>query len=125
MGARRADKGCSSSPGRARTTMGADIAGWDATYVLPLAGHAAGAGHAAWATYQSPAAAPALDPWAAGRAAQAAQESPSAPRHFDMGTPGDGGKGGYPYQRDMFIDARSWGDHRKLDVATTFEGFQV
>jgi hypothetical protein len=25
----------------------------------------------------------------------------------------------------MRIDARSWGDHRKLDVATTFEGFQV
>ena len=76
-----------------------------------------------WATFQSPAAAPpALDPWAAGRAAQ--------PAYFDMGTPGDskgGGKGGgaYPYQREMRIDSRSWGDHKKLDVATTFEGFQV
>ncbi len=26
---------------------------------------------------------------------------------------------------DRRIDARSWGDHRKLDVATTFEGFQI
>jgi hypothetical protein len=44
-----------------------------------------------------------------------------------MGTPGDkgGGKGAYPYPKEMRIDARSWGDHRKLDVATTFEGFQV
>ena len=44
-----------------------------------------------------------------------------------MNTPGGGGggKGGYPYQREKPIDARSWGDHRKLDVATTFGGFQV
>ena len=42
-----------------------------------------------------------------------------------MGTPGGGGgKGGYPYQKEMRIDARSW-TARKLDVATTFEGFQV
>ena len=37
---------------------------------------------------------------------------------------GGGGKGGYP--REMRIDARAWGsENRKLDVATTFEGFQV
>ncbi len=76
-----------------------------------------------WATFQSPAAAPALDPWATGHAAQAAQEPPGGPRHFEMGTPG--GKGAYPYPREMRIDARSWGDHRKLDVGTSFEGFQV
>ena len=50
-------------------------------------------------TFQSPAAAPALDPWAVGRAAQTAQESPGGPRHFDLSTPGGGGKGGYPYPR--------------------------
>ncbi len=27
--------------------------------------------------------------------------------------------------REMHIDQRSWGDHRKLDVGTSFEGFQV
>jgi hypothetical protein len=69
------------------------------------------------------AAAAAPDPWAAGRAAQ----SPEGQRHFDIGTPGDkgGGKGMYPYPREMRIDARSWGDHKKLDVATSFEAFQV
>ena len=37
-----------------------------------------------------------------------------------------GGKGGYPYPREMRIDSRAWGsENRKLDVATTFEGFQV
>ena len=77
-----------------------------------------------WAGFQ-----PALDPWAAGRAAPSPQDPPGMPRHFDMGTPGgkgDGkGGGAYPYHREMRIDARSWGDHKKLDVATTFEGFQV
>ncbi len=77
----------------------------------------------AWAAFRFPAAAPALDPWAAGRAAPAAQDPPGVPRHFEMGTPG--GKGAYPYPREMRIDARSWGDHRKLDVGTSFEGFQV
>ncbi len=80
----------------------------------------------AWAAGRG--AAPAPDAWAAGRAAQAAQEPPAAPRPFDMGPPGGGGggggKGAYPYPREMRIDARSWGDHRKLDVGTSFEGFQ-
>ncbi len=79
----------------------------------------------AWAAGRG--AAPAPDAWAAGRAAQG---PPAAPRPFDMGPPGDGGgsgggKGAYPYPREMRIDARSWGDHRKLDVGTSFEGFQV
>jgi hypothetical protein len=71
-----------------------------------------------WASFQPAAAA---DPWAAGRL------SPSAPRHFDMGTPGDkgGGKGAYAFPREMRIDQRSWGDHKKLDVGTTFDSFQV
>ena len=39
---------------------------------------------------------------------------------------GLGGKGGYPYPREMRIDARAWGtENRKLDVTTTFDGFQV
>ena len=83
-----------------------------------------------WATFQSPGAAPAaadqaptLDPWAAGRAA--AQSAPGGPCHFDMSTPGGGKGGGSPYPREMRIDQRSWGDHRKLDVGTSSEGFQV
>ncbi len=41
-----------------------------------------------------------------------------------VGIRGRGG-GACPYQREMRLDSRSWGDHKKLDVATTFEGFQV
>ena len=83
-----------------------------------------------WASFQSPSAAAAPDPWAAGRAtaAQSHGTPPGMPpRHFDIGTPGDkgGGKGAYPYPREMRIDQRSWGDHRKLDVGTSFEAFQV
>ena len=49
---------------------------------------------------------------------------PGGTRHFDMSTPGRGGKGGAPFQKDMRIDARSW-TASKLDVTTTFEGFKV
>jgi hypothetical protein len=49
---------------------------------------------------------------------------PGGTRHFDLSTPGGGGKGGPPFQREMRIDARSW-NASKLDVATTFGGFQV
>jgi hypothetical protein len=60
------------------------------------------------------------DPW---RAGPAVPELPgTGPRHFDMGTPG--GRSGYP-PKEMRIDGRSWGDHKRLDVATTFEGFQI
>ncbi len=85
---------------------------------------------------------PAWDAWAAGRgaspqgqpdpwaAAAAAPAQPGGPRHFEMNTPGGGGggggKGGYPYPREMRIDVRGWGtENRKLDVTTTFDGFQV
>ncbi len=80
----------------------------------------------AWGNYQPTGAAPPMpDPWAASRLGPA-QETPGAPRHFDMFTPGGGGKGGSsPHPREMRVDARSWGDHRKLDVTTTFDGFQV
>ncbi len=82
----------------------------------------------AWAAgraTQNPAAeAPMPDAWAASRAAATAQESPGVQRHFDMSTPGGGaGRGAYP--REMRIDARGWGDHRKLDVGTSCDGFQI
>ncbi len=95
-----------------------------------------------WATYQSPTAPPMPDPWAAaaGRTATA-PEQPGGPRHHNMNTPGGGGgKGGFPgvldatgnslggkggYPREMRINARDWGDSRKLDVTTSFDGFQV
>ncbi len=84
-----------------------------------------------WAAYRSPTAPQLPDAWAAAAAAgrtAPAPEQPGGPRRFDMYTPGGGGggggKGGYP--REMRIDARAWGsENRKLDVATTFEGFQV
>jgi hypothetical protein len=41
---------------------------------------------------------------------------------FDGGY--SGGKGA-PHQREMRIDGRSWGDSLKLDIGTSFEGFQV
>jgi hypothetical protein len=77
------------------------------------------------------------DPWAQFRgtapaAAPASWLSPAAPPplHFNMATPagggggkGDGGKGGLP--RELRINTRDWGSSHKLDVTTTFEGFQV
>jgi hypothetical protein len=75
-------------------------------------------------TMQAPA--PTLDPWAAGLAAQPAPVVSGGQRHFNISSPGGGGgKGGYPYPREMRIDQRSWGDRRKLDVGTSYEGFQV
>ena len=47
MGARRTNTGCSSSPDCTRTAMGADIAMWNATYVLPVAGLTGRPRHAA------------------------------------------------------------------------------
>jgi hypothetical protein len=96
----------------------------------------------AHATARATPQAPAWDAWAAARPQQQPQPQPqqipdpwaaaaAAPRHFDMSTPGGGGGGGkggsYPYPpKEMRIDARSWGtENRKLDVATSFEGFQV
>jgi hypothetical protein len=112
---------------------------------LPTAGFHVGGGASAWgpAPALSPtvgfhvggnangdpaaqAAAPTLDAWAAYRAAPPLPGTFGDPRHFDMSTPGGGGgKGGHQYPREMRIDQRSWGDHRKLDVGTSFEGFQV
>jgi hypothetical protein len=64
------------------------------------------------------------DPWAAGCA---------GPPGIDMSGGGggggkgafdsSGGKGGRPWE--MRIDGRSWGDSTKLDIGTTFEGFQI
>ncbi len=87
---------------------------WDASPQAPGATPA----WDAWAAGRGAQAAAPPDAWAAGLAAQAAPWPPAAPRQFDMGTPGGsgggGGKGGYPYPKEMRIDARSWGDHRKL-----------
>jgi hypothetical protein len=41
----------------------------------------------------------------------------------DSGGKGEGKGGGYP--RDLRINSRDWGDHKKLDVATTYDRFQV
>ncbi len=88
---------------------------------------------------QAPGATPAWDAWAAGRAAPPPdawaprpQHAPpgvgcgvspqgwrQGPPHFDI----SGGGGGRP--KDLRINARDWGDGRKLDVTTTFEHFQV
>jgi hypothetical protein len=51
------------------------------------------------------------------------------PPHYDISSPpgfggGGGGKGG-GFPRDLRINTRDWGDHRKLDPTTTFDGFQV
>ncbi len=54
------------------------------------------------------------------------------PPRFNISTPpgfgghgdGGGGKGG-GYPRDLRINTRDWGDHKKLDVATTYDRFQV
>jgi hypothetical protein len=60
-------------------------------------------------------------------------------RHFSLSTPGGGGQGspaqgqpaawarpaGTTNTSPLRVDHRSWGDHRKLDVATTNEGFQI
>jgi hypothetical protein len=57
------------------------------------------------------------------------------PPHYDIASPpgfggygdsggkGEGKGGGYP--RDLRINSRDWGDHKKLDVATTYDRFQV
>ncbi len=49
-----------------------------------------------------------------------------------MGTPGNGvGQGSFPYPgppsppREMRLDARSWGSHHNLEVASTFACFTV
>ncbi len=71
---------------------------------------------------------PMPDAWAAAAAAaDASQTQPGGPRHYEMNTPGGGGgKGGNPYPREMRIDARGWStENKKLDVTTTFDGFQV
>jgi hypothetical protein len=64
------------------------------------------------------------------------------PRHFDIASPpgfgGYGGKGGGfggfggdsggkggSYPRDLRINARDWGDQKKLDVTTTYDRFMV
>jgi hypothetical protein len=75
---------------------------------------------------------PAWAAYAAGRAAQGPAPPDAwagAPRHFDLASPpgfggGGGGKGGGA-PRDLRINTRDWGDQRKLDIATTFDGFQV
>jgi hypothetical protein len=61
------------------------------------------------------------DHWAAGRAQQQ-QQAP--PQRFSVGTPADTGYGA-PRPREFRIDARAWSNHKKLDVGTAFEGFQV
>ncbi len=38
---------------------------------------------------------------------------------------GDGGGKGGSYPRDLRINTRDWGDHKKLDVAATYDRFQV
>ena len=68
---------------------------------------------------------PQHDPWdhrAAGRAQPQQQQAP--PQRFNVGTPADTGYGA-PRPREFRIDARAWGSHKKLDVGTAFEGFQV
>ncbi len=54
-------------------------------------------------------------------------QPPAGTRHFDMSSPGGGGgKGGsYPYPREHRIEARSCGDHRKLDAATISDRSQL
>ncbi len=55
------------------------------------------------------------------------------PPHYDIASPpGFGGKGGGygggkgdGYTRDLRINARDWGDHRKLDSTTTYDGFHI
>jgi hypothetical protein len=86
----------------------------------------------AWAAGRG-AAPGAPDAWAAAAdAADASQTQPGGTRHFEMNTPGytggggGTGKGGAPYPREMRIDARGWtSENKKLDVTTTYDGFQV
>jgi hypothetical protein len=80
------------------------------------------------------------DAWAAYRQQHPQQPGPQQPQqppHFNIASPpgfpsfggyGDsggkgGGKGDFP--RDLRINSRDWGDHKKLDVATTYDRFQV
>jgi hypothetical protein len=99
---------------------------------------------AAWAANRGTpgAAAQPHDAWAAAAAAAHAQQQPpglpEAPRqHFNIATPagGGGGKGdSYGYggkgggmggPRELRINTRDWGNTHKLEVTTTYEGFQV
>ena len=48
------------------------------------------------------------------------------PGVFDATGSGSGGKGGYPYPKEMRIDARGWAsENKKLDITTGFDAFQI
>jgi len=126
------------SPGLTAAAAGS----WDAyTGPGPAPPDAWAAAAARQAAGQPPQAAPWLSP-----AAPPGVGWRQGPPHFDMSTPsgggkgglgkgdfgkgdfggfgkGDFGKGGAP--RELRINTRDWGDSRKLDVTTSFEGFQV
>jgi hypothetical protein len=89
----------------------------------------------AWAAWAANRAGPdpAAGAWAQAPPLPGPSPAPAAPpgigwrRSFDIATPGAfgaiSGSGGRP--KELRINARDWGDSRKLDVTTTFEHFQV
>jgi hypothetical protein len=94
----------------------------------------------AWAAYAAGRSAQGAEPpdaWAPGlgvpRLPGLAPQQAAAPPHFSMATPpgfggfgGGGGKGGgMSAPRDLRINTRDWGDHKRLDVAATYDRFQV
>ncbi len=89
----------------------------------------------AWAAWAANRAGPdpAAGAWAQAPPLPVPAQAPAAPpgigwrRSFDIATPGAfgaiGGSSGKP--KELRINARDWGDGRKLDVTTSFEHFQV